>query len=159
MGVGGLRSFIDISVPRNIDPKIDDLKEVVAANKKERAKAAAEAEELITEELLEFEMWRDSLEAVPTIKALRAKAEAIRIPELEKAFSRLGNKLSNKQIKAVEELSKSIVNKLLHGPMTGLRCNSEDPNAMKHTLLNIEALDRMFLLAEFAEQVEAAVEQ
>merc|ERR1711937_488925 len=125
--VGGLRRFIDISVPRNIDPKInelegqsivynvDDLKEVVAANKEERAKAAAEAEVLLCEQLAVFDAWLDSLETVPTIKALRAKAESIRISELEKTLSKIGRELSKKQLNAVEELSKSIVNKLLHG--------------------------------------------
>lgn len=58
---------------------------------------------------------------MPTIKALRAKAEAIRAAEFEKALSRLGEGMSKKQMKAIEELSKGIVNKLLHGPMTALR--------------------------------------
>merc|ERR1719158_1236595 len=79
--VGGVRRFFDISVPRNIDPKIsevtneageqsarafnvDDLKEVVDANKSARAEAAV----LIVEELHGYEAWRDSLETVPTIK-------------------------------------------------------------------------------------------
>merc|ERR1740127_190761 len=74
---GGLRSFVDISVPRNIDPEIntltghsvvynvDDLKEVVEANKEERAKAASEAEGLLLEELATFKMWRDTLGTVP----------------------------------------------------------------------------------------------
>lgn len=162
--VGGVRRFVDISVPRNIAPDIaaekdgaivynvDDLKEVVAANKEERARAAAEAELLLAEEQLAFEAWRDSLETVPTIKALRGKAEAIRAAELEKALNRLGDGLTNKQKKAIEELSKGIVNKLLHGPMTALRCDSADPGAVTQTLANMDALERMFELAEDIER-------
>jgi hypothetical protein len=79
--VGGIRRFIDISVPRNIAPDIteavngrvfnvDDLKEVVSKNKEERKKAADEAQILLDQEQLTFEAWRDSLETVPTIKVL-----------------------------------------------------------------------------------------
>ncbi len=110
--------------------------------------AAAEAEVLIREEQRAFEAWRDSLETVPTIKALRNKAETIRATEFEKAVGRLGEGLSKKQLKAVEELSKGIVNKLLHGPMTALRCDGTDPEAVGQTLANMEALERMFQLSD-----------
>jgi glutamyl-tRNA reductase len=164
--VGGVRRFVDISVPRNIAPDItqefgaivynvDDLKEVVAANKEERSRAAAEAEVLLKEEQLAFEAWRDSLETVPTIKALRGKAEAIRSAELEKTLNKLGDGLTTKQKKAVEELSKGIVNKLLHGPMTALRCDGADPTAVTQTLANMEALERMFEL----ERASAAMQR
>lgn len=157
--VGGKRRFIDISVPRNIAPavnelehaivyNVDDLKEVVAANKEGRAQAAAEAEVLLREEQRAFEGWRDSLETVPTIKALRSKAETIRAVEFEKAVSKMGEGLSKKQLKAIEELSKGIVNKLLHGPMTALRCDGTDPEAVGQTLENMAALERMFQLSQ-----------
>lgn len=162
--VGGIRRFFDISVPRNIDTKInelkghsivynvDDLKEVVAANREERAKAAKEAELLLREELKAFDAWRDSLETVPIIKALRAKAEYIRIYELERTISKIGSGLSKKQLKAIEQLSKSVVNKLLHGPMTSLRCDDTNSDAVVQTLLNMEALERMFSLTEFLKE-------
>ena len=161
--VGGVRRFFDISVPRNIAPDItvdscgsivynvDDLKEVVAANTQARAKAAEEAEGLLKEEQMAFEAWRDSLETVPTIKALRSKAEAVRSAELEKTLNRLGEGMTNKQKKAVEELSKSIVNKLLHGPMTALRSDGVDPETVKQTLANMDALERMFELGQMIE--------
>ena len=160
--VGGVRRFFDISVPRNIDAdvsdapgsavfNVDDLKEVVAANKDARAAAAAEAEGLLKQEQLVFEAWRDSLETVPTIKALRAKAEALRAAELDRALARLGDGLTKKQVKAVEELSRGIVNKLLHGPMTALRCDGADPAAVGQTLATMEALERMFDLNEAGE--------
>ncbi|KAI3429886.1 hypothetical protein D9Q98_010197 [Chlorella vulgaris] len=157
--VGNQRRFVDISVPRNIASdvntlpnaivyNVDDLKEVVSANKEARAAAAAEAEILLADEQLAFEAWRDSLETVPTIKALRGKAESIRAGELEKTLHKLGDGLTNKQKKVIEELSKGIVNKLLHGPMTALRCDGADPSAVTETLANMEALERMFGLAE-----------
>lgn len=164
--VGCVRRFVDISVPRNIAHNcnelegaivynVDDLKEVVSANKEERAKAAAEAEVLLKEEQLAFEAWRDSLETVPTIKALRGKAEEIRAGELEKAFNKLGEGLTNKQRKALEEMSRGIVNKLLHGPLTALRCDGSDPGAVGETLANMEALERMFQLTNGKEPVGA----
>ena len=105
-----MRRFVDISVPRNIAPalngapgaivyNVDDLKEVVSANKEARAAAVAEAELLLADEQLAFEAWRDSLETVPTIKALRGKAETIRAVELEKTLNKLGDGLTNKQKK------------------------------------------------------------
>ena len=77
----------------------------------------------LAEELAAFESWRDSLETVPTIKRLRGKAESIRSGELDKCLSKMGD-LTKKERKAVEDLSRGIVNKLLHGPMQSLR--SED---------------------------------
>lgn len=81
------------------------------------------------------------------LQALRGKAEDIRATELEKAMSKLGEGLTKKQMKAVEELSKGIVNKLLHGPMTALRCDGSDPTAVGETLANMDALERMFSLS------------
>mmetsp|Transcript_12494 Transcript_12494/g.21006 ORF Transcript_12494/g.21006 Transcript_12494/m.21006 type:complete len:527 (-) Transcript_12494:289-1869(-) len=158
----GQRRFVDISVPRNIAHDInevegsivynvDDLKEVVQANKAARRQAAMEAESLLLEEIAAFESWRDSLETVPTIKALRSKAEDIRTAELEKAMKAMGEGLSKKQKKALEELSRGIMNKLLHGPMTALRCDGSDPAAVGETLENMAALERMYNLAELKE--------
>eukprot|EP00798_Chlamydomonas_sp_ICE-L_P030390 gene30390-35399_t len=157
--VGGIRRFVDISVPRNIGPEIselvsgivynvDDLKEVVCRNTESRQAAAQEAEVLLVQEQRSFESWRDSLETVPTIKALRSKAESIRAGEFEKALTKMGEGMSKKQMKAVEELSKAIVNKLLHGPMTALRCDGTDAEAVGQSLANMDALERMFELSQ-----------
>lgn len=161
--VGGKRRFLDISVPRNIGNDIneldgavvynvDDLKEVVAANKEERAKAAAEGDLIIKEEQRSFEAWRDSLETVPAIKALRGMAESIRMHELEKAMKKMGgDALTKKEKKVLEDMSRGIINKLLHGPMTALRCDGTDPKAVGETLANMEALERMFNLSSVEE--------
>ena len=103
---------------------------------------------LLREEQRSFEAWKDSLETVPTIKALRNKAETIRALEFEKAIHKLGAGMGKKQLKAVEDLSKGIVNKLLHGPMTALRCDGTDADAVDQTLANMEALERMFELSQ-----------
>lgn len=155
--VGGRRLFVDISVPRNVGScvndvenarvyNVDDLKEVVAANKEDRLRKAMEAQAIIAEESKQFEAWRDSLETVPTIKKLRAYAERIRAAELEKCFSKMGDDISKKTKKAVDDLSRGIVNKLLHGPMQHLRCDGSDSRTLSETLENMHALNRMFSL-------------
>jgi len=158
--VGGVRRLFDIAVPRNVASdvntlesahvyNVDDLKEVVDANKEARLQAAEEAKALLEEERLSFEGWRDSLETVPTIKRLRSKAEAIRTAEVEKALKFLGGEvMSKKQRKALEELSRGITNKLLHGPMQALRTDGTDAQSVSETLVNMHALERMFDLAE-----------
>ncbi|KAL9250081.1 Glutamyl-tRNA reductase 1, chloroplastic-like protein [Drosera capensis] len=172
--VGGLRLFVDISVPRNVGScvdeletskvyNVDDLKEVVAANKEERLRKAMEAQVIIGEETKQFEAWRDSLETVPTIKKLRAYAERIRVAELEKCLSKLGDDIPKKSKKAVDDLSRGIVNKLLHGPMQHLRCDGSDSRTLTETLENMHALNRMFSLeteiSVLEQKIRAKVEQ
>ncbi|KAF5188567.1 Glutamyl-trna reductase [Thalictrum thalictroides] len=172
--VGGSRLFIDISVPRNVGAcvsdveharvfNVDDLKEVVAANKEDRHRKAMEAQVIIAEESKQFGAWRDSLETVPTIKKLRALVDGIRITELERCFSKFGDDLSKKEKKAIEDLSRGITNKLLHGPMQHLRCDGSDSRTLSDTLENMHALNRMFSLETDAsvlgQKVRAKVEQ
>ncbi len=124
--------LIDIGVPRNIDADVssvegvdahdvDDLQEVVSRNQEARQKIALEAEILLKEEGRIFLEWWESLEAVPTINMLRANLEAIRSEELQKALSRMGPDFSARERKVVEALSKGIINKILHTPVTQLR--------------------------------------
>ncbi len=123
--------LIDIAVPRDIDPAvneladvflydIDDLSGVVESNLEERMREARKAEVIIAEEMAAFEQWLESMEVVPTVAAIRAKAEQIRCAEMEKALKRLGG-LSEKELKTVEALTASIVNKMLHGPTARLK--------------------------------------
>ncbi|KAL7175796.1 hypothetical protein ACSBR2_029396 [Camellia fascicularis] len=172
--VGGLRLFIDISVPRNVGScvtdletarvyNVDDLKEVVAANKEDRLRKAMEAQAIIVEESKQFEAWRDSLETVPTIKKLRAYAERIRVAELEKCLSKMGDDISKKTKRAVDDLSRGIVNKILHGPMQHLRCDGSETRTLSETLENMHALNRMFSLeteiSVLEQKIRAKVEQ
>jgi glutamyl-tRNA reductase len=141
-------------LPSTMLYNVDDLKEVVAANKEERRRKALEAQVIIDDELQSFEAWRDSLETVPTIKKLRAYAERIRALELEKAMGKMGEEVTTKQRKAIDELSRGIVNKLLHGPMQHLRSDGTDAEAVGETLQNMYALERMFDLASEVIMVE-----
>ncbi|XP_071736933.1 glutamyl-tRNA reductase 1, chloroplastic-like [Rutidosis leptorrhynchoides] len=149
------RLFVDISVPRNVESSVsdletnrvfnvDDLKEVVEANKKDRLRKAAEAQLIISDEVREFEAWKDSLETVPTIKKLRAYAERIRASEMEKCLGKMGTDLSKKHQKAIHELSKGIVNKILHGPMQHLRCDETEGRYLNDIIENMHALNRIF---------------
>lgn len=132
--------IIDISVPRNIDPLIneldnvylydvDNLQGVVDTNIQERAKEAQKAEKIVEEEIGSFTKWIASLSATPTIVALRNMAEKIRQDELEKTLKKLGP-LEEKQIKAIEYLSTTIVNKLIHPPTAALKGNEDDKDIM-----------------------------
>ena len=137
--------LIDIGVPRNIaadveglpgveSHDVDDLQEVVSRNQETRQKVALEAEGLLKEEGRLFLEWWDSLEAVPTINQLRATLEAIRSEELQKALSRMGPDFSARERKVVEALSKGIINKILHTPVTQLRApqtRSDRQDALK----------------------------
>eukprot|EP00201_Polytomella_parva_P022953 CAMPEP_0175044906 /NCGR_PEP_ID=MMETSP0052_2-20121109/4091_1 /TAXON_ID=51329 ORGANISM="Polytomella parva, Strain SAG 63-3" /NCGR_SAMPLE_ID=MMETSP0052_2 /ASSEMBLY_ACC=CAM_ASM_000194 /LENGTH=543 /DNA_ID=CAMNT_0016308305 /DNA_START=30 /DNA_END=1658 /DNA_ORIENTATION=- len=149
--MGGVRRFVDISVPRNVAAdvndipgavlyNVDNLREVVAAHRGERLKAAAAAEEVVSEEHGIFETWKQSLAMVPTLKALRNKAETIRQMEVEKALARMQGasergRLTRRQVKAVEDLSKAIVSKLLYGPVMSLRGDtSSSPSAASSSM-------------------------
>ncbi|KPQ37248.1 MAG: glutamyl-tRNA reductase HemA [Phormidesmis priestleyi Ana] len=148
----------DIAVPRNVHSNIneidsvfafnvDDLKAVVAQNQESRRQMAREAELLLDEEVEEFMDWLRSLDTVPTISSLRSKVETIRTQELEKAMSRLGSEFSEKHRGVVEALTRGIVNKILHDPMTQLRAQRDmdaRDNAMEtlKVLFNLETAAR-----------------
>ncbi|MDH4184579.1 MAG: glutamyl-tRNA reductase [Nitrospinota bacterium] len=127
--------FIDIAVPRDIEPSvneidncylynIDDLHSVVQANMAERAKEAARAEEIVKTEVIQFFTWLDHLEMAPTIIALRKSMDEIRKKELERGMSRLGA-LSAQDKEAVERMTESMVNKILHSPIANLKRKAE----------------------------------
>ncbi len=132
--------LIDISVPRNIDPdinnidnvylyNIDDIQEVVDTNILERKKEAEKAAKIVDEEVEKFTKWMASLDSVPTIVALREKAEEIKNEELEKFKNKFPD-IDADKMKAVEYVATSIINKLIHPPMVALKENSEDRNEL-----------------------------
>ncbi|MCL7051246.1 hypothetical protein MKW94_001825 [Papaver nudicaule] len=161
--VGGSRLFIDISVPRNVGScvlevdnakvyNVDDLKEVVAANKEDRRRKAMEAQVIISEESAKFEATR-YLEPVETVKKLRAHVERIRVPELEKCLSeiekclaKMGHDVPEKIRRAVENLSCGMMNKILHCPVKRLRKDESDGRTHDEILENIRVINRMFSL-------------
>lgn len=132
--------IIDISVPRNIDPAIndmdgvylydvDDLQGVVDTNKAERDREASRAEAIIAEEIETFGRWQASLDAVPAIVALRNHAESIKRSEIEKIKNRFPD-LGEKELNAVEQAAGNIVNKLIHPPTAALKQDSEDKDEL-----------------------------
>ena len=147
--------LLDIGVPRNISADtaglpgvqsydVDDLQEVVNRNQEARREMAAEAEGLLQEESRAFLEWWDGLEAVPVVNRLRRQLEDIREQELQKALSRMGPDLSARERKVVEALSKGIINKILHTPVTNLR--APQPRQQRHSAMRV--LEDLFELQE-----------
>lgn len=128
--------LVDISVPRNVDPACDDvpnvaaydvdsLKAVVERNTAKRRREIVAAEHLLASEANNFRSWISTLGAVPAITQLQEKAEDLRVAEMKRANGKLAN-LSQREIEAVERLSRGIVAKLIHGPMSALRDSNTD---------------------------------
>jgi glutamyl-tRNA reductase len=146
--------LIDIAVPRDIDPaaggienvylyNIDNLQDIVDENMKVRKKEALKAELIVEEEVKRYINWIAELEAVPTIISLRNKVERIVETEMAKANPWMQALDADKRQK-VEILVNSIVNKMLHNPVTVLKEESSEFKAA-----NIVALTRqLFRLDE-----------
>jgi glutamyl-tRNA reductase len=131
--------FIDISVPRNVDPEvnrldgmfvydIDDLQAVAAGNTAERKKEAERAEKIVEVEVERFAVRMTSLAVVPTILSLQEQCETIRQAEMDRIRGKLG-KLTPEQESAIDAMTRGIVNKLLHTPITTLKSSAVEPEA------------------------------
>ncbi|MGB5194888.1 MAG: glutamyl-tRNA reductase [Polyangiales bacterium] len=146
--------IIDIAVPRDVDPRVgnmdnvfvydvDDLQQVAEENLAVRAREAALAERIIEDEVESFLSWRRSLELAPTIVALRKRFGQVAEEELRRALPRLGG-LGESDRAVLEAMSRSLVNKLLHQPMTELKAGAGEPDGA----LLIDAVRRLFALSE-----------
>ncbi len=133
--------FIDIAVPRDIDPEvneldnvylfdIDDLERVVTSNRKEREREAKRAEKIIEAETLKFTKWLGIHKVTPIIVSLREKAEQIRHQELKKALAKWGD-LPNEKREILEGLTSSIVNKILHEPTINIKKEAEKKESLQ----------------------------
>ena len=147
--------FVDIAVPRDVDPTvqtlertfvydIDDLQAVVERNADGRREAAEAGEAMIGPVVEEFMGWISSLHAVPLIKELRDGAERIRRHELSRALRRM--ELSPGEAATVERMSHSLVNKLLHGPISEIKALAEAGHPLgsaevRRRLLALEGLE------------------
>jgi len=145
--------LIDIAVPRDLDPKlndlenvylygIDDLNQVVDINKAERDKEALRAERIVSEETLKFMLWLGSMEVTPTIVAIREKADAIRKAELERTFSGMNN-LSDKEKKSIDKMTSAMMNKILHHPIVYLK---KDDDSIKDKKVKLALIRKFFNL-------------
>jgi glutamyl-tRNA reductase len=124
--------FIDLAVPRNVDPRcggladvyaydMDDLDRVVGTTRSMRAEAALRAEALVEAEVMAFAAEREVRAALPILVALRRRAEDIARSEAERTLSQVGARLDERGRRSVEAMARAIVNKLLHGPTTRLK--------------------------------------
>ncbi len=147
--------FIDIAVPRDVDPRandlpnvylydVDDLQGVVDANKKEREKEAEKAEQIVGDEVLGFLAWLRTLEVTPTIRALRERFDGIRKAEMDKTLKSFGEGLTDKQRRSLEAMGQAIVNKILHEPTVHLKRLAEEPELE----FSVDAVRRLFGLPE-----------
>ncbi len=148
--------FIDIAVPRDVAREmneldgifvydIDDLQSVVAAGVADRQREAARAEEIVAEEVRRFSERMHTQDAVPTIVSLQEHVETIRQAEIDKVRGRLG-KLTPEQEMAVESMTRGIVNKILHTPITELKSAAKNRGrAAEFTTLQ-ELVRRLFNL-------------
>jgi glutamyl-tRNA reductase len=134
--------FIDIAVPRDVDPRmneeegcfvydIDDLQQVAQTNQADRHREAQAAEQIIVAEVARYQQRMQSLDAVPAIRQLQAYAEDLRQGELARIAPKLSD-LSPEQRAAVDALTRSLTNKFLHHPLTAIRAAAEqgDTEAM-----------------------------
>ena len=146
--------FIDLAVPRDLDPAIheldgcylydiDDLEAIVSETLAGRRGEAARAEAIVATEAEKFHAWQASLDVVPAIASLRAHAEEIREAELRKAEGVLG-RLDDTQRRAVESMTSQIVNKLLHLPTVRMKQAAVSADGVTYA----EAVRHLFGLGE-----------
>jgi len=146
--------FIDIAVPRDVDPAmnkldgifvydIDDLQQAVASHTADRKKEAERAEAIVTAEVERFQARLQTLDVVPTIVSLQDHLETIRQAEIDRVRGRLGQ-LTPDQEMAVESLTRGIVNKIMHTPISTLKSAARDPESTTV----IDLVRRLFNLQE-----------
>jgi glutamyl-tRNA reductase len=146
--------FIDIAVPRDVDPEmnkldgifvydIDDLQQAVSSNLSDRRKEADRAEEIVNDEVERFQARLHTLEVVPTIVSLQDHLETIRQAEIDRVRGRLGP-LSAGQELAIEALTRGIVKKIMHTPISTLKASARDTEATTV----IDLVRRLFNLQE-----------
>jgi glutamyl-tRNA reductase len=144
--------LIDIAVPRNIEPSvngldnvflydIDDLQKVVDTNLLGRKQSADEAEAIIREEVERMLARLKTREVVPTIVSLQEQLEKLRVGELTRMRARFGV-LTPEQEEALIALTKGIINKIAHGPISELRRQANEPDG-QHVVVAIRKVFRL----------------
>ena len=144
--------YIDIAVPRDLDPKIsdvdnaflydiDDLSKIAANNQKDRGQEITAAENMILQAVPAFSKWLETLEVVPTLVALRKKMETLRDQEIAKTVAGWPD-LTPEEQKRLESLGRLLVNKMLHTPLSQLRQLAAEPDGT----LYVDAVRKLFKL-------------
>lgn len=153
--------LIDIAVPRDVAPEmnqvegifvydIDDLQAVVSTHVNDRQREATRAEQIIEAEVVRFQQRVQTLDVVPTIASLQEHLETIRQAEIDKVRSRMG-KLTPEQEMAIESMTRGIVNKILHVPITTLKSAARENHTETTTLVDL--VRRLFNLTEKSSKV------
>jgi glutamyl-tRNA reductase len=146
--------FIDIAVPRDVDSEmnkldgifvydIDDLQQAVASHVADRRKEAERADDIINTEVERFQARIQTLDVVPTIVSLQDHLETIRQAEIDRVRGRLGT-ISPEQELAIEALTRGIVNKIMHTPISALKTAARDSEATTV----VDLVRRLFNLQE-----------
>ncbi len=128
--------LIDLAVPRDIDPAgaaikgvslydIDDLQAVIARNRKVRQTEARKAEGIVEEEIQQFAAWLGSLEVLPTLAALRARADEIASQVVRDNVGKWES-ASPRDLERVQALAQAVVNRLLHDPTVRMKDLRDD---------------------------------
>ncbi len=144
--------FIDIAVPRDLDPQlgdldnvflydIDDLTNVVEMNKSEREKEAVKAARIVNEESLKFQSWLSGMAVAPTIKAMRTKIDTICSQELDRTLARMSS-LSEGDRVQIEKMLRSISGKVLHDPLRYLK-NDDCERSNEKKVYNLRNIFRL----------------
>jgi len=129
--------FVDIAVPRNVEPavhgidnvyvfNVDDLEKEVARGLEARHGEAAAAEKIVDDEVKQFLAWTRGLEVQPTVVAMRTKARAVLLGELERTLGGRLKHLTEGDRAALTQMMESAVNKLLHAPTTKLKSRAAE---------------------------------
>ena len=145
--------LIDLGVPRNFDPlindldnvylyHIDDLTDVARENLRGRESEADKGEVIVDQEVETFCRWLTSLDQVPTIVALRQRFEEIRRGELKKSLESSLKDVSERERKAIEDLTAAMINKILHGPVTRIKQRPEEDAAYHDAVRELFDLDK-----------------
>ena len=152
--------FIDIAVPRDVDPAInkldgifvydiDDLQQVAAAHMEERGRHAGDAESLVEAEVERFHLRRRTVNVAPVITALQQHVEEIRQGELRRLQTRMGT-LTAEQAAVVEAVTRGLVNKFLHPHMQALKQAARD-----NDLARVDALCEAWSIPTAAKDAQA----
>ena len=147
--------ILDLAVPRDVDPAVNELdnvflkdldaiQNIIDQNLEQRRQEIPKADAIVTEEVVNFFLWYNTLDAAPTITQLREKFEQVRAAEVE----RFRNKIDETSFENVEMLSRRIINKLLHPTITGMKKPAHDSSALNNRiqlvrdLFDLEASER-----------------
>ena len=154
--------FIDIAVPRDVDPElnkldgifvydIDDLQQAVSSHVADRKKEAEKAEAIVNSEVEKFHARLLTLDVVPTIVSLQDHLETIRQAEIDRVRGRLGTMSADQEL-AVEALTRGIINKIMHTPISTLKTAARDPESTTV----VELVRRLFNLQDKEKQAAAS---